>query len=824
MNLYKLSFYEALRNLRQHIMLNTMVVLVLSVSISIFIASIEIITAIDTDSLNYNNPQQLKYIHLKDLSKDNTFFESKENHVSPGIIKQFVHYFDNPAFAQTTFKLYKISPHNNHEVSDERVDLVSYNFFKVLGVVPYKGTVPDYNKSEIAISFDMWKSTYNQKDVINNSIIINNTNYTISAILPSQFRTPNSYKSDAILQKKSKIWMPIANEIDMFENNTMALLFLRSLDSTAKLNQDVKTVYSKIKDLDKYSKSFSIQTGNLIDLIYGVDTKNSLYLLLFSVFLLIISVISILILLSTNTNKSVQQIALKRMLGACTSTSFYTKNLEYLVVVAIIIIIAIPFVWYFKSWLDHLDFLHSLAGQSIAWYIKLLIMLCVAFVLYAILILTPLLKVKNIQLIDAIKGNFNSKIPQFWAHHLLLFLQAIVAVVLFYIAYTLILNTYKNYRNLNRLNLNQKLSIQVNTNNTNSQEIYQKAIELKQQLNQINGIDKVVIATASPLELVGMLMTLSSIYHNPKDVQKMGKDSFMVLNPEAIASSFKVSIIHVEKEFFNIFDIRFLRGKNFSDNDNEVILVNEQLENIFGGNLKKPEIGEYIPASPIVAEWQTGIVLGGVINNISVFENNYIAAFLQTFNLAFKVLNFNTTKGIMLNRLSFILVSNDINAIDPQRLKALVAQYPNYFELTSIYNLKDQAKSIIAKNSAKTISALFLALVSLLLILFGSIGLVNSICTKMYKEIGIRLTVGAKDYEIVKMILGKILIPSILGVAIPIVILFLINGFIHIQDVQKIVYFIPIAIILIVIITLSAFIPLRKLIIGSVSEFINVVN
>lgn len=826
MSLFKLSLVESIRNIRQSLFLSLMVVLILSFSISVFITSIEIVIAMDSGNLKYKNPKQLKYIQIKDLSRK-PLFDSKEIHISQKIIRHFIQAYNNPNLAYSLIQLNKVSINNNHELLDYRVDLVSSNFFKVLGVSPFKGQFPDYKKNEIALSYNAWKDLYKQKTVIGKIVHINKIDYTISAILPENYRTPSSYQTDKFLQQTSQFWIPIKDEIAMFttDSNHMANLFVRSTVSRTKLNQDLRQIHLKIKDLDKQGRPFIIESGNLSKSIYGADSNKSSQLLYFSIFLLTLTLLSVLILLSTKTKNTAQQIAMKRMLGASFSASGMTQKLEYLILTFGISFLTIPLIFGFKIWLIKLDFLDVLSHQDINAYLKVLISFVVLALLYLILILMPKLKLSKTQLITAVKGHFNkNQTNHFIGHKALLFLQSIVAVVLLFLSFTLVLDTFANYRNLNRIDMENKVSLQLEITNGEKAQIYAKATELKQKIKKLSWVKESAISTASPLSLQGMPMQISQSYQDPTAVESMGKNSFKVLKPEAKAKDLKMSIIYVEPQYFELLGIHFLQGKTFSENNNEVILINEQLPNIFGEKAKKPEIAQYIPASPTFPLWKLGIVLGGVINNIGVFDNELVSVIFKSFNLAFRLLNASTAKNIDFKNVSIIFSAQNIPKKYELQIKNITKDYSHYFHVKSLYKLPEEANKIIAKSSIKTLSALFLSLFSLLLIVFGSIGLVNSICIKMYKEIGIRLAIGATDGSIVKMILLKILMPSFLGVISSLVIIITISLFLGLHSLATLLTFIPIVLILVIVILIAILIPLRKLIKGTVSDFISVVE
>ncbi|MCF6287840.1 MAG: hypothetical protein L3J53_01210 [Proteobacteria bacterium] len=769
MSLLSLSFREAKKNLKDGFLLYSLVTLILTFSISFFISSIGFVVNIATSQINYVTPNELSLYHLKDIRQGInlgfTEMQTSNNDIKSLIREQNI---VNLAYMRLDSKT---TSWDEVKKDDLRIDYTSPNFLKLLGNKPLFGQYPNPKFNELMISYDFWEAEFKKQDVLNKAIIVDNNQYSISGIMPKNFTSPVSNKYKKVLNTKANIWLPVNNPSDLFDSkvNRETLLIGRSDKSIKVLTEYFNNLTSKIKSVQS-RHPLKIEVMKLKDHIFGKDYAKTKMLLLFAILLFVLSLASIVFLLSAKISKSSDQILYKKIFGAHGWQSTQTQSIEYGIMVLIVLGLSLPTIQVMQKWLSSLGMIDSLSYINFSYSIIIPFILATLALVYVIVVVIPFYKTRNKNLSQALKNNILSNNRKtVFIQKILLYIQTFFSMSLLIISIILINNSYENYDNSSNFNYKNIAVSEVKfKGDLSNMERFRQIIEIKKQLTK--KYSNTSFVTASPVNLIGELTTINQPIRDSSVIQELSNQNgaITVMYNKDIQESnympYNLSIVYTDIEYFKLLDIKFLEGEPFKEGeDNKVVITKGAKNAIF---LKNDEeftyIDEIIPADGILKDWKVGLILSGIIDNINISAGDPISGILKNFKPVFKLLTEQTSKHVNLDKI-FFLVKLQYSQSFTEDIQNFFVKYDDFLLLKRTYLLEDEVNRIVFQSSIKSISASIIAFVSIIIVLLGTWGVVDSVCARFSKETGIRLALGAERNTIYRYFMSNNILPSIYG-------------------------------------------------------------
>ena len=221
---------------------------------------------------------------------------------------------------------------------------ISPNFFQVLGVSPAIGATFDSSPSETQtaiLSYAYWESHFGaNRNVIGQSVTLNNIPYTIVGVLPAHFYLPSTREGSE--QRKPDIWIPYeptaqrsAQELNRLKIQVYARLRPGTSLEQARAEMDVIG-----KRLEEQNPTLNAGFGVNIFPVYvedvGKDLRRNLLVLLSAVgLILLIACANLANLVLTRSMARQKELAIRKALGASRTELIAQMIMESLVLSSI---------------------------------------------------------------------------------------------------------------------------------------------------------------------------------------------------------------------------------------------------------------------------------------------------------------------------------------------------------------------------------------------------------------------------------------------------------------------------------------------------------
>jgi putative ABC transport system permease protein len=627
---------------------------------------------------------------------------------------------------------------------------VTADFFSVLRVQPLlgRGFLPEEDRRGgprvVVLSHGFWQRRFgSDRNLLGQSLMLNGQDYTVVGIAPPHLRLPSGVD----------LWVPLAMDLAQTGRRADFLLVLARLKPGVNLDQaraDMNTITARLQQ--QYPETNSGWRADLVPLqeqIVG-DIRTTLLVLLAAVgFVLLIACANVANLLLARATARGKEIAIRIALGAGRG-----RVVQQLLTESVLLALLSGAVGVLLT-LWGIDLLVRLGPQDIPrlseitadnWVLGFAVLLSLLTgVLFGI---APALQGSRLDLNETLKEggrSATSSLHQGRLRNSLVVVEVALSLMLLVGAGLMIKSLYRLVHLDAGFNRDNLLTMQLALPRAKYAEDHQVAAFYERLLERVRGLPGVTSATVvSPLPLSGGSNFLSfAVAGRPAPP------------PEEVVDA---SVLFVGDRYVETMGIPLLRGRTLTERDSQIdsqgMLINQALADRHFRN--QDPIGQRLTfGDPQSADalWATIV---GVIANVKheVLENQvYPAIYVPSPGPGMSLVA--RTTGDPLHSAPAL---RDV-------IRALDRDLP-------VYNIRtmDQVLSVVL--AQRRFSMLLLSIfagLSLVLAVVGLYGVVAYSVSQRTHEIGIRMSLGARPHDILRLVVGQGMVLTLLGVGIGLV-------------------------------------------------------
>ncbi len=644
---------------------------------------------------------------------------------------------------------------------------VTANFFELMGVHPESGTgfPPDADQPStekvVVISHNLWQNRFGSADMIGEKILLNQESYAVVGVMPAGFNFPRAAEMPKHTGtfKQTDLWIParFTPEQKRDRNNHFNTVIAR-LKPNVTLEQAQTEMSTIAANLEKQyadnNEGFGIRLVPFREQFVG-DVKLALLVLMGAVgFVLLIACANVANLLFARSSARQKEIAVRAALGASRSRvirQLLTESLLLALLGGLLGILVAPWV---------VSLLVALAPQNIPLLNEIKTDPTVLSFTFITSLLTgvsfglaPAFQTSKLNLNEALKAVSKAATQSAQRSRMR------QTIVIAEIALSLVLLvgaglTIKSFVRILRVDTGFQAAQAITFSPAASSKKYvngeQQVGFTEQVLERVRAIQGVeAVGAVSDLPLSGS--------------ENMGGFSVEGKPDEAANKSKMIDRRGVTADYFTAIGIPLVSGRYFNEFDNQkapgVIIVSEGFarrylpgENPLGKRVKLGSASSDRPYLTIVG------VVGDVKHTTLTDE-------------ARPHLYYPYQQRPQLNMAFVVRTPANLNALAPLIREAVWSVDKD----SPVENLKPLEQSVIESTSQKRFQMLLLSLfagLALLLAAIGIYGVISFAVSQRTQEMGIRLALGARPLDLIKMILKDGLWMTGAGVAIGLVFAF----------------------------------------------------
>ncbi len=490
----------------------------------------------------------------------------------------------------------------------------------------------------------------------------------------------------------------------------------------------------------------------------GAGANNIFILSLLSLLILVMSAINFINLSISGATTRAKEVAVRKTLGSDKKSIVFQFVSEVLVLCFVSFIFSLALVeLLLPSFSNLLDVdLHILDVLS-----DLPILLITLTLLLLFAGLFPAIYLSNFNPVKVLKGNFSRSKSGTILKKSLITLQIFICSIFLIGAY--VIYSQLKYMNEKDLGFNKEQVMMIEV--SDREAVALKTDLFKKELNKINGVQKVFMSNRPPGTMAGYgSMTQVGYLENlvPTDIH------------------------FVDVDFFPTMEIKFLEGQNFLPNEQfdtigiNKIIVNQKLVKEF--NLENP-LGTKVNFFDVEAEI-IGVVEDYITRGFSA--NIQPALYAVDHEVAAVMVKLDTEN-----------ISTTIGAVEKVWTSQIEPDYPLQYEFLdeNFARLFEQHHKLQSLVTALSIIMIFIALLGLFAVATHSI-------KQRYKEVAIRKTIGASEFQILGNLIKDFVIISSIGIIISLPIAYMLcrrwlEDFMYRIDMPYLPYFVVPLVILI---------------------------
>jgi predicted permease len=669
--------------------------------------------------------------------------------------------------------------------------MVTPSFFQILGVAPILGRAflepegKDGRNHEVVLSYTLWRQKFGSRAALpDEPMVMNGEPYAVIGVMPESFDFPNS---------EAKVWVVADLDGPLFTEHPDAH-FLRVIGrlkpgiSRARLQAEVEVLGKRVDDpADKTERRYFALS--LKEMITG-DLRNPLLVLLAAVgFLLLIACANVANLMLARATARQGEMALRAALGASRPRLIAQLLTEAGVLAATGAILGLGIsVWgleLLKRLANIPELLHAhIDGSALGFVV------CAAVLCGTIFGLGPAFNGSRTSIHDALSGATRSSSGATRARHALVLAEVALAAVLL-IGCALMLRSFAalihvspGFNSENVVTAEAAMSKDRYPGKPEMLAFYRRSLA---QVRGLPGLSRAAVAT-----------------HLPFGGNDWG-NSFEVEGRPSHDSSESAQIRPVSSGYFATLEIPLKSGIEFSERDGErappVAIINEMLAKRYWPN--ESPIGRKIRYD---ADWLTIIGVCGDTKHEALDESSAGTIYVHYPQVPPDVMQF------VARDLNFVARSPRDGAMADELRRTIRALDPAM--VAKVNTMEGLIHDSVAQPRFRTWMIGIFCLFALTLACLGIYGVVAYLVTQRYKEIGIRLTLGATRFNILRLVLGGTFQLAVAGVAAGLFAAFFLSRFLNTIlfgiTTHDPLTFIAVPACLIIIALLAGYLPARR--------------
>jgi putative ABC transport system permease protein len=679
---------------------------------------------------------------------------------------------------------------------------VTTNFFEVLGVKPLHGRTfregEEVANSErvVVLSYGVWHRLFGgDPGMVNQSINLSGNPYTVVGILPQNFQFAR--RGDA------ELWTPMRPSQNQLTRRFMHWVNvfgrLKPGVSFEQAQAEMKTIGQRIEE--QHSESHASTTIKLIPLqeqIVG-SVKPILFVLLGAVaFVLLIACANVANLLLARSAARQREIAIRIALGASRGRlirQFLTESLLLALVGGLLgvvlaqwgvaaLIAAIP-----DFQLNNMPYLRDLKiDRSIV-----LFTFALSLLTGVIFGLIPALQTSKPELQTTLKEGGQSSVgvarrrlrSSIVVAEIALALVLLVGAGLMLKSLVNLLKASPGYQTENLLTFNVSLLPAKYQNNAQIMNMHSQLIEHFESIQGVQGA-----GTVGSMPLMGGNTT--RFYVEGKPIPAPGEDT-------------ECNLRLVSTNYFQTLGVPLLQGRHFNEQDNDtapqVVIINKTLaEQVLPGEEAVGRRVVFGAVNPQPVEI-VGVVADEKVGGLDSKQTGVLYEPFRQFPSTFSVFVVRTTND---PKYSSNRIREEIRQLDAEA---------SVFGLRTMQEVIDNSPSTFMRRYPAFLTGIFAA-VALLLASIGIYGVISYSVSQQTREIGIRMALGAKTTDVLKMVIGQGMKLALAGVTLGLTAAFaltrLIESLLFGVSSTDIATFVAIPLLLTTVALLACYIPARR--------------
>ncbi|MCA1566100.1 MAG: ABC transporter permease [Acidobacteria bacterium] len=682
---------------------------------------------------------------------------------------------------------------------------VSSNLFTTLGVNPLHGRhfqqeeEKQGNHRSVMLSYNLWQRRFgSDPNIAGKPIMLNGFNYLVVGVMPKgfQFPTKDMLPSLQTLQKPVEAWVPLSiPEADWTARGSRFMTAIGRLKggvSIEQANADLNGIAGRLALQHAQNIGWGAKVISLQEQMVG-PIKLALLVLFGTVgFVLLIACTNVANLLLARAATRQKEIAVRVALGAGRPRLIRQLLTESLVLAiaggALGLLLA---VW-------GVNILVSISPQDIALPTQfgldvrvIVFTLLVSFVTAIIFGLVPALQASKVNLNDVIKEGGRSSTGNGQRVRNILVVVEIALAAILLVGAGLMVKSFTRLENVNPgFDAKNIMTFQYTlpiSKYPDDPEVIAFNRQLIERLKSLPGVETVSGTTVLPL---GKASNYTSFEIEGRQPQPPGQ---FLLSEH----------IGIFPDYFKLMRVPLLKGREFTEQDTKqsapVVIINEAMASHFWPN--EDALGKRIKI-----DYDQGVAreVVGIVNNVKNFgldaepkPEMYVSQNQFPFQATFLAVR---------------------STVDPQSLSAPISREVMALDKDQpIYNVRTMEQVLDASLARQRFNMLLMscfAVVAAILAAIGLYGVMAYSVAQRTHEIGVRMALGARQGDILRLIVGQGLKLAAIGIAVG-----LFGAFALTRIIESLLYgvsttdpitFGGIALLLMAVALLSSFIPARR--------------
>jgi putative ABC transport system permease protein len=671
---------------------------------------------------------------------------------------------------------------------------VSYQLFDILGVAPMDGRtftdVEDQPNAEpvILISHGLWQRRFGaDPNLIGRTIRVNDVNRTVIGVMPPEFSYPNN----------SEVWTPLIARGALQNNRRSHLLTvigrLRDGATLAQANTEVASVATRISEQYKgVDPDLSLNAVSLQERLVA-PIRPALLVLLFAVgFVLLIACANVANLLLARASSREKEMAIRAALGAGRG-----RLIRQMLTESLLLAIAGGAAGLLLA-LWSLDLIKAFTAVNIPRLNEvsldgrvLIFTLLVSLLTGVLFGLAPALRLSKFNLSESLKegGRASAGATRNRLRHALVIAEIAMSCVLL-IGAGLLINSFVRLLQVNSgFDASNLLTMSVFLSPTKYQRGETQAEVIAQILEKVRtvpGVRSASVVNALPIR--NAVATTFEVENRPS------------VNEEEPVANIEV----IDPDYFQTMRISLLKGRHFTRQDAaqapQVMIINETMARQYFAD--EEPLGRRIT----MKDWGPPLT-GEIVGVVGDVKANGLES--------------ETRPMIYWNHPQFPQIFNNLvirTGSDPMSVVAAVKSQiwsVDQEQTIASISLMDRilADSVAQRQFYMLLLAIF-AFVALLLAAVGIYGVMSYTVTQRTHEIGIRMALGARQGDVLKMVVGHGLFLALMGVALGLVTAYaatrLMESMLFGVTATDPLTFVGVAVVLTGVALLACFVPARR--------------